>query len=207
MSQRLVASFTFRFEPDWLIKDLLENIKGVVDDTFIYDDRARKELWIPREEHVRILLDGASSLKADWILVISPDERLEAGAGEVIRKLILDPERHRYRFNLREMYTPSSYRVDGIWGTKKRIRLYPLINRGRIKDVDLNLYHLKHISPENRISRAEIHKQTNTADNKKRGFDYLADETGLKLEQIPKGREFNPPYTTPYIFSTEEANR
>lgn len=204
---RLVAAFTFRFEPDWLIKDLLENIKGVVDDVFIYDDRARKELWIPREEHVKLLLDGAKSLKADWILVISPDERLEQGAGEVIRKLILDPARHRYRFNLREMYTPTAYRVDGIWGTKKRIRLYPLVNRGSVKNVDIDLYHLKHIEKENRISRAEIHNATNTADNKTLGFDYLADETGLRLEQIEYGREFYPPYTRKYIFSTEEASR
>jgi hypothetical protein len=39
----------------------------------------------------------------------------------------------------------------------------------------------------------------NSWDNKARGFAYMTDERGLRLEQIPEGRGFTPAYR-PYAF-------
>jgi hypothetical protein len=204
---KLVACFGFRYEPQWLVDDLLKNIEGVADDVFTFDNRDCKDLWIDRETFNNTLREGARSLGADYMLVLAPDERLEKNAGAIIKQLVNRNSRKSYRFKLREMYTPTAYRIDGIWGKKGRVRLHYMHGAIGNENVDLNIYHLKHIEPENRISRAEIHKATNTADNRERGFDYLADETGMVLKEIPIGREFYPPYSRPYIFSTnQEAN-
>src|SRR5690606_16868796 len=74
--------------------------------------------------------------------------------------------------------------------------LYTPVEGGyKRKDLDVNLYHLKMIEPENRVRRAELF---NRLDPEKRfqkiGYDYLADETGMRLEAIPAGREFAPAY-------------
>ncbi len=204
---RLIISYGRRYEPDWLVADMLANVKGIADDIFCFDDRTRPEgeLWIGRDEFNNTLREGALALGADYMLVIAPDERLEKGAGDVIKRLVASDLRMSYRFNLREMYTPTAYRVDGIWGRKRRIRLHRMNGAATVRNVDLSIYHLKHIQPENRQSRADIHKLTNTADNKRVGFDYLADERGMRLEEIAPGREFYPAYTRPYVFSTESA--
>lgn len=200
MPPKLVISFGYKYEPDWLIDDLRANIKGVCNDVFEFDSRDRDELWIPRDVFNNTLRQGAIKMGADYMLVVAPDERLEKRAADVIRRLVERDTKLSYKFNLREMYTPTAYRVDGIWGKKRRIRLHYLHGPISVERVDLNIYHLKHIEPENRRSRAEIHTLTNTADNKRLGFDYLADEHGLKLEEIPAGREFTPAYTRPYMF-------
>lgn len=205
---RLVISYGRRYEPQWLVDEMLANVEGIADDIFCLDDRARPagDLWIGREEFNGALRDGALRMGADYMLVIAPDERLEKGAGPVIRELVGLGRPFSYKFNLREMWTPTAYRVDGLWGRKRRLRLHYLGGEVRgIEHTRLNIYHLHLIEPENRASRAEIHKATNKWDNGALGFDYMTDERGMRLERIPAGREFYPPYSRPYVFSTGRA--
>lgn len=63
------------------------------------------------------------------------------------------------------------------------------------RDADIDLYHLKMITPERRRARAALY---NRLDPERRmqpiGYDYLADDEGAVLEQIPPGREYHPPH-------------
>jgi len=174
---RLVVVFGIKYEPGWLVRDMKRNLAPWVDDFAVVDCRSRKsELWIHEGEYRRLQREAAKRARADWVLVTSPDERWEDGAGEIIRPLI---EGHKnktiFNFLLREMWTPTSYRVDKLWGRKRRARLFPLLpgqksSRSRIqagpapvgvggyerRTLDLNIYHLKMIEPANRVLRAEV---------------------------------------------------
>jgi len=118
-----------------------------------------------------------------------------------------------YTFDLRELWTPRTYRIDGIWGKKKRPRLFA-IKPGQVFDkspiqcksypinagytfchLPVNIYHLKMINPSNRKLRAEVFTKLDpNLKYQSIGYDYLFDETGLQLEQIPKGRGYSPRY-------------
>ena len=197
----IVCTFAFRYEPDWMIDQLYENV-GWVDGFATWDTRGHPNPWIPRKERARVLEEKARRMGADWLLVVSPDERLEPAAEGKLRRLAQKPH-DRYRFRVRELWTPTAYRVDGRWGNKTgEARFYRLGARRPVKTLDLNVYHLKMIDPANRAERVRVHKQWNDYDNRRVGFDYLADETGLALEEIPEGRMYQPPYR-PYRFEVE----
>jgi hypothetical protein len=237
---RIVATFGWKYEPKWLIDDLKKNLWWV-DDFAIIDCRHRTdELWIDEGEYRRLQRAECERLGADWVLVTSADERWEDRAPDVIRPLVDGIKRRTiFRFPLREMWTPTEYRVDAIWGRKTRPRLYPLLpgqqmSQKRIQAspvpfaggyhtplVDLNIYHLKMIEPENRVTRAEVfealdpqyeHQTRNGKKSKRRrrldpeglldqhGYHYLHVEDGLQLESIPDGRGYSPPYTKRYVF-------
>lgn len=174
---RLVAVFGIKYEPAWLVRDLKENLAPWVDDFAVVDCRSRRdELWIHEGRYRKLQRGAAIEAKADWVLVTSPDERWEDGAGDIIRPLI-DGHKDKVIFNfpLREMWTPTAYRTDKLWGRKRRARLFPLLpnqrtSRSRIQagpapigdgtyareTLDANIYHLKMIEPENRVMRAEV---------------------------------------------------
>lgn len=238
-----MAVFGWKFEPEWLIRDMKRNLAPWVDSFAVVDCRWRRsELWI-NEGHYRQLQRKAARWKrADWVLVTSPDERWEDGAGEIIRPLI-DGKKDKvvYKFHLREMWTPTAYRVDKLWGRKLRGRLYPFLPEQRmstrriqsgptpiidgsyqVRLLDLNIYHLKMIEPENRVLRAEVFEALDpdykhqTRDPAKlswrrrqldpegvllrEGYHYLYNEEGIELEEIPEGHGYSPPYTRPYRF-------
>ena len=191
----LVAAFCYRYEPEWLIEDLHTNLAWV-DKIIGIDTSGYDELWIPRAERMRLMQDAGRKAGATWMLHLDPDERLETRAEKVIRRALERPHYVRYHMRMRELWTPHQYRVDGKWGSKRRRRLYRLGCRpdapvGRLR---LNIYHLATVEPTNRQMRARIHTDHNTWDNKSHGFEYLADETGLTLEDIPPGRGYHPPY-------------
>jgi hypothetical protein len=215
---KLVAMLGWKYEPRWLIDDFKKNM-DFVDDFAILDCRDRDELWIHEGEYRLKLIKMATELKADWVLCSSADERFEKNAGKVIRSLIDDnKERFVYEFDLKEMYTPTKYRVGGIWN-KTRLRLFPLL-KGQVfkyqpiqcsavpqngdyvfKHINLNIYHLKMIEKENRKLRTQVfNKLDPLREYQGPGYDYLNDETGLELEKIPKGREYYPKYRK-YIFN------
>lgn len=219
MANKLVACFGWKYEPEWLVEELKENLKDWVDDFAILDCRKRDELWIHEGEYRLKLRELAKQKGADWILITSPDERWEKDAGKIIRPYI-DGNKDRviYDFDLREMYSPTEYRIDGIWGQKNRYRLFPLLENQlftyqpiqcnsypqepgyEVKHLDVNIYHLKMIEPQNRRLRVEVFKKLDP-DNKYQGigYDYLQDDYGAILESIPKGREYSPSYR-PYYF-------
>ena len=198
---KLVAAFAYRYEPDWLIDQLRENLAWV-DGFAELNTRGRDDVWMPRLERVTQLQEIARSMKADWVLHIDPDERLEDRAEKVIRRALSRPKFDRYALRMWELWSPTEYRVDGVWGEKWRRRLYrlgcdPKAPIGRLK---VNIYHLATAEPVNRTIRRRVHTDHNSWDNRRRGFDYLDDESGLITEPIPPGRGFRPPYR-PYLKS------
>lgn len=223
MRNRLVALFGIKYEPDWLVEQLKENLRPFVDDFAILDCRDRDELWIHEGDYRVLLREEARKKKADWVLITSPDERLEDGAGDVIRPLIdNNHDRKIYNFKLRELYMPNKYRVDGIWGQKTRGRLFPLLpdNKHAYQKIqcpsvpqneeyenvylDVNIYHLKHIEPENRELRARVFKQLDPHNEFQGiGYDYLNEDYGAVLEDIPAGRGYKPKYKK-YKFEVPE---
>jgi len=218
---KLVAMCGWKYEPEWMIEEMKENM-SFVDEFVILDCRKRDELWI-HEGHYRLILrEMAREKKADWVLVCAPDERYEKNAGPRIRELIdYNNEDKMYTFQLRELFNPVWYRIDGIWGNKARRRLYPLKDNQRMSytpiqcppvpsspleryDIDINIYHLKMIEPENRTMRTKVFNALDP-DSKYQhvGYDYLDDEKEAEMERIPEGREYYPKYRK-YIFSVPE---
>lgn len=194
---KLVAAFAYRYEPDWLVDQLRENLAWV-DGFAELNTRGRSDVWMPRNERVDQLQAICRDMGADWVLHLDPDERLERRAEAVIRKALERPKYDRYAVHLRELWTPTEYRVDGIWRKKWRRRLYRLgcDPNAPIGKLRLNLYHLSTAVPENRTIRRRIHTDHNTWDNKARHdrFGYLDDDRGLRLVRIPASRGFDPPY-------------
>jgi len=194
---RIIAAFAYRYEPDWLIDELRQNLSWV-DGFAELNDRDRTEPWGVNADRVKELMAIAQAMEPDWIFYTAPDERLEDRAADVLRE-VADRPGTRYSFRLREMWRPDAYRVDGMWGRKRRARLF---RPGCLRDtrlLDLNIYHLKMIEPANRAERQRVHSEHNRWDNKRRGFRYMTSERGLRLERIPAGRGYSPPYR-PYSF-------
>lgn len=187
-----------------MIEQLRENL-GWVDAFVEYDTTGDARTWVPAAERTSMLYRKALDLaeragERCWYLQTAPDERFSEAAEEAVRVAIDDHPLMRFTFRLRELWTPTEYRVDGVWGGKRRRRLYQLNPGGPIgsytTDLDVNLYHLKMIEEENRRRRREVFTDHNTWDNKTRGFDYLTDERGLALEAIPPGQSYFPEYRT-----------
>lgn len=206
--------FGIKYEPDWMVEDLKKNLDWV-DDFAILDCRYRDELWIHEGEYRRLLREKAKELKADWVVVTSPDERWERNAGDIIRPVIDDNKDRNLilEVNLRELWTPTSFRWDGIWKNKTRRRIYPL-NPGQvmsykpiqcpcypqdpnytIKYLNVNIYHLKMIEPGNRKLRANVFSKLDPSNKYQSiGYDYLYDEEGIILKDIYPERGYYPPY-------------
>jgi len=192
---KLVAAFCYRYEPDWLIDQACENLAWV-DEIITVDTSRHPDLWVPRRERLTMMQEAARKAKADWVLHIDPDERLEDRAEKVIRRALSRPKFDRYALRMWELWSPTEYRVDGVWGEKWRRRLYRLgcDPKAPIGRLNVNIYHLATAEPVNRTIRRRVHTDHNSWDNRRRGFDYLDDESGLVTEPIPKGRGFHPPY-------------
>lgn len=215
--------FGWKYEPKWLVDQLYENLKDWVDDFAMLDCRDRDELWIHEGEYRDKLREIARQKKADWVLLTSPDERWEKDAGKIIRPLIDDNQDKKIlEVQLRELYTPTQYRIDGIWGTKYRRRIWPLLEKLTYKsqriqcpaapenpdfasvNIPVNIYHLKMIEPENRALRVKVFKKLDPIDQFQWcGYNYLDDEGGMELQGIPSGREYYPAYRK-YLFQVPE---
>jgi len=221
---KIVVTCGWRYEPEWLVEEMKENLSWAYDFA-ILDDRDREELWINEYEYRLKTRELAISKGAEWILVTSPDERFEKDAEQKIMAGIMKNQGRgdvMFQFDLREMFSPTAYRVDGIWGKKKRIRLYPVrpeqqyLNK-RIQthpfpigndgaplypiiDLGVNIYHLKMIEPGNRTERTKVFKALDPYRQFQQiGYDYLDNEIGMQLATIKRGREYSPPYRK-YIF-------
>lgn len=177
---RIFAVAGWRYEPEWLVDELRENLAWV-DELVIVDDRARTgELWVHEGKYrkmQRAALIEAGIKPWDWVLVTSPDERWERSAGRVIRRLIQRRTRTIFSFPLKEMWTRCHYRVDGQWGAKWRPRLYPFLPNQRFTSQKIQtsptplgrsyrrrrvstvtLYHLENVLPFSRAERAIVYE-------------------------------------------------
>ncbi|UQA95618.1 glycosyltransferase family protein [Streptomyces halobius] len=177
---RIFAVGGWRYEPEWLVDEFRENLAWV-DELVIVDDRARTgELWVHEGDYrlmQRQALIDAGIRPWDWVLVTSPDERWGSRAKRVVRGLITKRHRRIFQFPLREMFTLTSYRTDGIWGDKWRPRLFPFLpdqefTKGsiqtppspveggyeRVRVPHVPIYHLENIAPASRIERAIVYE-------------------------------------------------
>lgn len=207
----LFAVFAFRHDVH-LVPDLLRNIR-FVDGVVSHDDRGNPEPWFDEGRVRAAMIEEARRRGADWVLVIDPDERLPRNAGPVIRRFI---DEHRGRkvlggFRFGELWSSGEFRSDGIWGTKLKWALFPLRAELRFSDMpvhtprhpldddfervmlDLDMYHLKMLSPRARVARRDLYTALDPDRAFQRiGYDYLTDETGLELTRIPRAQRYSP---------------
>ena len=125
----------------------------------------------------RKLIEAAWKHDAEWLLGIDADERLEDDfrqrAEEAMRRA--DLEGHcAYWLHLLELWESARYRVDGIWGTKRRASLFRSSEDhqfhsrrihthwaslpepdGSWPAADLRIYHLRMIDLTDRLARVE----------------------------------------------------
>jgi len=206
----VLAVFSFRYDAD-LVPDLVAHLKTMVDGFVAFDDRNAEELFSNAPSRRRALIETARELGASWGLAIARDERFERALSTRIRFLTESPRRIIWQFQLREMYSLDTYRIDGIWGLKEQGRLFPIFdgpfcsgknlhgawcsppNGYLTVPTGLNLYHLKMISQKRRDARRALYNYLDPdAAHQLGGYDYLTDEHGAKFEMIPKGRDFFP---------------
>lgn len=224
MNKKLFAVFAYRFDAQ-LIPDLIQNL-DFVDGFIIHDDRASKAKWYHEGNIRNALIEKARKAGADWVICVDPDERFERSAGKKIRKLIETDKNIIYGFHFRELWEPYKYRYDGVWGKKAKFVLFPLKDGQRFDNyklhsnwnpineeyerelTSLNLYHLKNIDPRNRVDRAKLYNDLDP-DKKMQtiGYDYLADETGLKLKSVSLTRRYFPAYNDEYRISQAGEDR
>lgn len=208
----VLAAFSYRYDAH-LVPDLLENIREAVHGYVAWDDRAATGVLSSEPARRKRLIDAARHLGADWLLTPDPDERFERGFAGWLPDLLDQGTHTLWRFRLFEMFAPSAYRVDGLWGAKSVLRLFPLaaaeIDPARAlhgrwvradpafvpRDAQVNLYHLRMASPVRRRLRRDLYA---AADPDRRhqsiGYDYLADDRGMVLNALPEGRDFLPPF-------------
>lgn len=216
---KIVACISRRWEPDFLVEDWLENMSWV-DERIVFDDRDSTKQWHDEAERYRWFHHVAGEVEADYVIVSAPDERFELRAEQVIRRAIEKGSYTGFWFNVLELYTPDSFRCDGTWSRLKQQRMYrwhesqtfsegalhhsvcPDLDPTLSKQLAVNIYHLKHIEPINRWRRVEVfNKLDSNWEYSPQGYEYLADDSTLKLQQIERGREYKPIYREPYIFN------
>jgi hypothetical protein len=212
---KIIAIFSFRYDAH-LVPDLIENITPLCDGWVSWDDRKTAAVFTGDSLRRQALYGAAYAAGAQWLLCVDPDERFEIGTASRIRSMALYPGHTSWTFNLREMYTPTAWRSDGIWGGKRQRRFFrifenqfPIAERGtfaakplhdqwvppgyRTLHSGLNLYHLKMIDPKRRTARRDLY---NVLDPERRyqkiGYDYLADDSGIELIEIHPRRRYLP---------------
>ncbi len=163
----------------------------------------------------RALVGAALRHRAEWMLCVDADERLErefrARAERVIaRGRLLGCS--AYAVRLRELWdAPDQYRVDGIWDRKKVVRLFraradhefdpaplhgvkaPLQARrlGRFPNADITIYHLGMLHADDRADRRRRYEHADPERRWQRiGYAYLTDSTGLTLRATDARRGF-----------------
>lgn len=208
----IVAVFSYRYDAH-LVPDLIENIRPGVHGFVAWDDRNADVALSDEPDRRSRLFDAARALGADWLLTPDPDERLETGFSGWLPDLIAEGDRTIWNFTVREMFSPTHYRTDGPWGGKSRVNLFPvaaakvdpaLLLHARtvgdgdgfiLRDARINIYHLRMATPARRQLRRDLYA---AADPERRfqpiGYDYLADECGMRLEPIPEKRGFLPAF-------------
>lgn len=210
---KVIGLITYKYDKDY-IEDLKSNLKGLVDEFIVKFDE-HGDFWKHEGKYREDMVRQAEEQQADYVIVIDPDERLEKKAVKKLRRLMEQHlgKRVMYEFNFRELYTPNTYRVDGVWGSKERVMAFAVfadskysprllhaprepMSEGfeRIK-TGWNVYHLKHIKPELRANRRDVY---NALDPDKKfnapGYDYLNDEEGMELKKVPFARMYKPAY-------------
>lgn len=206
----VLAAFSYRYDAH-LVPGLLQNLAPAVHGHVAWNDTAAAAALTPETDRRQRLLDEARRLGADWILAADPDERFEDRLAARMPVLLQD-EGTLWTFALREMVSAGAYRTDGVWGGKQLMRLFPLRAAGTltlrlhgnwvedttgfdVRSARVNLYHLRMASPVRRRLRRELYAAADPIrEFQAIGYDYLDDERGMRVEPIPPGRSFSPPF-------------
>jgi len=178
--------------------------------------RADMEGWDELLNRSR-LLERAKALGARWVLCCDADERFEQGFLSRLPDILRKAEKRNQplvTLRYRELWDgPAQYRADGVWGRKTRCCAFPLpdtmtfqgrrhtkfhgvwypqqLEGARHFLVGHNLYHLRMVKQSDRIARRDRYKQLDPqSDYQKQGYDYLADEQGVKLASITRGQHY-----------------
>jgi len=182
----------------------------------VHVSRNGRREWDEPANH-RILVETAWRYRPYWLIAVDADERLERDFRKRAEREIRRAERRGYgvyQVVLRELWNSwDTYRVDGIWGQKRVARLFkarrdhlfdrrqlhsqwaPLnsMPRGGIPEADLIIYHLRMIHDrDRRIRQARYQRLDPDCRWQAIGYSYLTDEVGLRLEKLPRGREYAP---------------
>jgi Glycosyl transferase family 2 len=192
--------------------ELLAQNESVIELIRIPRDR---QVWDEVGNH-RLLVTAALRHKADWVICIDVDERLESEFRVRAERVIARGNLlgySAYALRLRELWDgPGQYRADGIWGRKSIARLFrarpdhdfdtalmhsskaPHQGRrwGRFPRADLHIYHLAMLRPEDRAARRQRYELADP-DRKwqKIGYEYLTDVRNLQLQPVPPRRSFS----------------
>jgi len=162
----------------------------------------------------RTLIEAAWDHGPDWLLGIDADERVERSFRERADREIERAKRAGHDalwVGFRELWgAPDRFRVDGIWGEKRKACLFTARRDHHFDDrrvhafwasltgepsawpqADLILYHLRMIRAEDRAARVERYRRIDP-DNvwQEIGYDYLLDQRGLELAGPEPGRDY-----------------
>ena len=172
----------------------------------------------PHPEHFyevdnrRNILETALARSADWALACDADERYEKRFLESL-PILTRKVKCAYALRVRDLWdSKDHYRIDGVWEAKVKFVLFPVlpftdyypshtlhtkwpapnIPCSDENILDFNLYHLISLRRADRLARLRKFKTIDPESRYQRwlGYDYLADENGLKVAEIPSGREF-----------------
>lgn len=193
----------------------IDNLKIDVDADYVIRTKTDNLPWNDNANRL-MSLTAAAHMEADWILSLDSDEDIDHriknrdDLEEIIRYL----ERagcNSMWFALREMWgSDHTYRADGIWGIKKRLRLnknllkdertsikpkinqkyhsivfdYPGISKVSGPPV-YEIYHYGCITEEKRQQRVAKYKKLDpNNDFQKMGYDYMLDHKGIEIKKV-----------------------
>ncbi len=208
----VLALFSFRYDAH-LVPGLVANLTPIVHGHIAWDDRAADAAMSSEPARRNALLAEAHRQGADWLLACDPDERFEDRLAGALPDLIAEGDTILWRFACREMFSPTHWRADGVWGGKTVLRLFPAaaapggLNialhgswvadpaRYRLRDSGLAYYHLRMAHPARRSLRRDLYA---AADPERLyqaiGYDYLNDMRGCRLEPVAARAAFSPPF-------------
>ncbi|WP_164681949.1 glycosyltransferase [Fuscovulum blasticum] len=209
---RRIAVFSYRYDAH-LVPGLIKNIRPAVHGYVAWDDRGSAAALSDEPMRRNRLILEAQKLGAAWLLACDPDERFEDRLARRLPEMAAEGEGTLWTVAMREMFDATHYRTDGIWGAKAVMRFFsvsavgedltvPLhaawvtdAERFRTAASGLNVYHMRMASPVRRRLRRALYAAADPDRQYQRpGYDYLDDERGMRLEPIPEGRGYSPPF-------------
>ncbi|MGB3315943.1 MAG: glycosyltransferase, partial [Albidovulum sp.] len=208
----VIAVFSYRYDAH-LVPHLIENIAPAVHGYAALDDRMAGDMLSAETGRQKALFETARNMGARWVFAVDPDERFEDRLKDQMPALTTGYGPVVWTFECRELFHPTRYRIDGLWSGRPRARLFPCIagmepgdtalhglwtrNHWKlpVKASGLDFYHLRMITPERRALRRALYASADLGRAfQDIGYDYLDDERGMQLREIPGDRGFTPPH-------------